>query len=146
VSWVDDEFKERIAINSGTIALWNAMRDSIGLAVSEYNRRVAETDSQLSRSDCSAKSRFCVRVEMKRKDRFIEIFVEENEPVLNVGSQAEQESREICRYRVNADRSGLELYLKKPDQTTSTITPEEACKLALHDFLFKPFPVPFANC
>jgi len=116
----------------------------MGSAVIEYNERMSETDFRLFRSDCTSKSHLCTRIEMKRKGSFIEIFIDVDEPVLKVYSPAGTESLEICRYRVNADRSGLELYVKKPDQTTSMISPEEACKLALHDFLFKPFPSPFA--
>jgi hypothetical protein len=146
VSWVDDEFKERIVINNGLLALWNTIRDSIGAAVLEYNQRVYQTDAQLSMSDCTAKSRLCVRLEMKRKNRFIEVFIDENEQALSLCYQAAQACIEVCRYRANADRSGVELYVRKPDQTTDITNPEEACKIALYDFLFRPFPTPFATC
>lgn len=81
---------------------------------------------------------------MQAQARFIKIFIDNEEPTVNVCSELGRTATPICSYRVNASSEELELYVENEDKTVTVIAAEEACKLALHDFFFKPFPVPYA--
>ena len=146
MGWVDDKFKERLAINSGTSMLWNALRDSIGFCAEEYNDRVKGTEDQLYRADCKASSPLCHRIEKRgATPQAIEIFIDAEEPLLKTLSQPSGTVKTICAYRVKSDKSGVEFFESKADGATEAIHPSVACEMALSEFFFKPFPTQFTS-
>ena len=60
MSWVEDRFKEREAVNRGVTPLWHSVRDSIGQAGTDYNGRVRGTPFQIKSTDCTSRSSLCM--------------------------------------------------------------------------------------
>jgi len=142
MGWVDDRFKREAATSRKIGPLWDSIRDSIGRAVMEYNRHVSGTDCTVYRADCTAKANMCMRLEMRgTKPRSVEVFIDDNEPSLNVYDGVTKESKEICRYRLNDDLTAIELYSENPDSISTILTVDSACEKALSNFLFRPFPL-----
>jgi hypothetical protein len=61
MGWVEEKFLDKIAIGKLTQPLWDGLRDSIGMAVMEFQHAVPS--SHLARKDCTSRGNFCIRIE-----------------------------------------------------------------------------------
>jgi hypothetical protein len=142
MGWVEDKFSNRVLVNRALPQLWNAMRDSIGQAVLEYNSRVAGTGQELSSEDCKSNGRFCRRIEKKIDGGVLEVYLDTTDATLKVFQQPSSATKAVCSYRLHD--SGLEFFLAMPNGDIAK-TPDAACQMAMDEFLFKPFPRQFSN-
>ena len=130
MGWVNDRLHTYPRF---TPKLWDKLRDSIATAVSEFNGSISNAHSDfLEFSDCTAMGPYCRRVE-KRLGPSIEVFLDEKTKTLRTSKP----DNAVCGYRAKADNTGLEFFLAAPVGPIG-ITVEEACKIALEDFLFPP--------
>jgi hypothetical protein len=142
MGWVEQEFIDEQTYRQGVPALWDAIRDSIGLAVAEFNERL-DGLQKITAADCTARGRWCRRIS-KADGSNIEIFFDEADRTLRTSTNSAEQPSLVCSYRLKKDRSGLELYCDSPDGT-SPLSVDEGCRVALRSFLFIPFPKMFRD-
>jgi hypothetical protein len=144
MGWVDDTFRERIASETEVPKLWDSLRDSIGLAVEEFNRRTAASLDTLERNNCMAMGRHCLRVRRTLGGSAIEVFLDEQNQSLTVARNGL--NKLVCGYRLSKDLSQAEFFIQKEGDTPERMLPvEEACRRALKELLFSPFPTAFSR-
>jgi hypothetical protein len=119
------------------------MRESIGQSVIEYNARVSDATNEVSVIDCKSQGRFCRRVERKATTTSLEIYLDEAKASLKIFRQPSGLSESICGYRPQPDGSAVEFFLAMSDGVIAK-TSDEACRMAMEDFLFNPFPPQFS--
>jgi hypothetical protein len=56
MGWVENTFADELAHMESIGTLWNAMRDSVGVAVQEFTKRTSGCGITLTRKDCRASS------------------------------------------------------------------------------------------
>ena len=114
--------------------LWDEMRDSIGNAVAEFNAlesNASDASSEhLDAKDCTAMGIYCRRVTKAFGAISIEVFLQEEDRTLRTSRSV------VCRYRIRSDGSKAEFFLDKPEGSVA-ISTEEACRLALEEFIFQ---------
>ena len=137
MGWVEQAFEDRIALKRGMVALWNAVRDSVGTAVIEYSQRTEGLCKGFSMDDCKAKGRFCIRIR-RGEDTSAEVYLDESDDSL-MFARAGGDARRVCGYRLRSDRKGLEFFIEL-DSMASPISVERSCELALAEFMLSPFP------
>ncbi|HSR07239.1 MAG TPA: hypothetical protein VLM42_08825 [Bryobacteraceae bacterium] len=144
MGWVENTFADEL-VHMGSIgALWNAMRDSVGVAVQEFAKRTSGCGVTLTRKDCRARGQYCIRVEKGPQPSSIELFLDEEDKAFKVSLSTEPEqAKQICGYRLTPDRSELEFF-EVVDGIGCGLSTETACEKAMRDFLFAPFPRMFA--
>jgi hypothetical protein len=141
MGWVKDKFNEHLAYAAETPKLWNRVRDSIGEAVVEFNEGTTGTGNTLDHTDCMAKGKYCTRIHKAIDNSSIEVYLDEDNRSLNILRQGLMASGEICRYRITEDHKGAEFFVKEPHETAlRTISVEQACQMAIAEFIFTPFP------
>src|SRR5258708_203678 len=144
MGWVEDRFQERAIYRLKLGDLWNDLRDSVGTAVQEFNARLFGiiTGSAVKLQNCSARGQYCLRLQKSDSlgGAIIEIFLEDE--ALKTSLVNGHPDRVCCFYRVNTDRSGVEFF-RNTETGPVVISAEEACQMALDEFLFKPFPPTF---
>ncbi len=140
MGWVDDRFKDQLAYQSGVPKLWNKVRDSVGLSVIEFNERTGGTPNVLDRTDCQSQAKYCIRFHKALDNASLEFFLDEGKRSLKTSRDSSITT--ICVYRLTGDRSEIELFSESLEQVLSV---EDACRTALHDFIFTPFPTPFST-
>jgi hypothetical protein len=136
MGWVKDKIAEQRAEKAMIPSTWDAMRDAIGQAVNEFNALV--TAPKVNRKDCESRAEYCVRVE-KEGAAPKEIFLSEEDRVI-LSAQRSEKPVIVCRYRLSIDRKSLDLFVEDESGTRKIITAEQACCLALENYLFKPLP------
>lgn len=134
MGWVEQEFLNRIGLRDHAPELWNKMRDAIGEAVTEYNRRVEGTEYVLSQTDCTSNGELCRRIEKKLDRSWIEVFLDTGDASLKVQRPPNNISR-ICQIRTAADGSTPEFW-----HMDAPASAAKACEMALREFLFNPAP------
>lgn len=142
MGWVEERFAAQELIKRQTPLLWQQMRDSIGAAVTEYNTRVAETDHGLTLTDCSARE-YCRRIEKKKLQplRYVEVFLDVEGNTLSIFTFPGNTTTIVCGYAELQDNSQMRFFMQK-GSSNEHLSADEACELALEDFLFNPFPRP----
>jgi len=136
MGWVEDEFQERSDYEQFVPQLWNAMRDSIGVAVTEFNKHTSDAaTNHLTAGDCTAMGKYCRRVAKRFGSVSVEIFLEEKEKALKTSTDPAQPANPICGYRIKADRSGAEFFENRTEGSVG-ISTEDACRRALKQFIF----------
>jgi len=138
MGWVEDKFLDKIAIGKLTQPLWDGLRDSVGLAVIEFQEMVPS--ATLRSKDCTSRSSYCIRVE-RNNGTSLEIYLDTSAQLVHIGSGADEVL--ICSYRLNVDRSNLEFYKEISlcgKSSFETLTAEAVSKMALEKYLFDPFP------
>ncbi|HUA18540.1 MAG TPA: hypothetical protein VMB25_07335 [Bryobacteraceae bacterium] len=142
MGWVEDRFASQTALNQGVPKLWNAIRDCFGKAVLEYNSHVVGTGQELTQSDCTSNGRWCKRLEKRTGSSSLEVYLDISVSSLKMFRQPENIMKVICIYRLAKDGS-LELFFRALEGDVVR-TPEEACRMAMEEFLFDPFPLPYS--
>lgn len=135
MGWVEDKIKDRRATEKFTTVLWNALRDSIGDAVTDFQVNVHLPE--VSSKDCKARAPLCMRVE--KGGSFIEIFLVKDDQSIQKSGDGDGDSL-IARYRLKADKSGLQFY-REGEGSDVILTADMVARCALEDFLFTPFPL-----
>jgi hypothetical protein len=136
MGWVEDKLKEPADFANFVPQLWDEMRDSIGRAISEFNAHTSDAaDDFLAAKDCTAMGRYCRRISKGFGKLSIEVFLEEKGNLLKTSIVPHGPDRSVCEYRINADRSGAEFFIRDAEGTL-VISPEKACQRALEDFIF----------
>src|SRR5580700_7445231 len=136
MGWVEKRFTEELAYTNGIEALWNAVRDSVAVAVQEFNKR---TNAGVIRNDCRARGQYCIRV-AKGGPKFssIEIFLDEEERWVKASVPSEPETvQRVCGYRLKKDAPSLEFFRTDSTGDNPSLSVDDVCELALGDFLFK---------
>ncbi len=139
---MEQEFVDEQAYRRGVPALWNEVRDGIGLALIEFNARLFGLQEATAK-DCTSKGQWCLRVLKSVDGSTIEVFIDEAERAVKSAAPLGEPST-VCRYRLKQDRSGLELFTESLD-AQRVLSADDACRAALHDFLLKPFPKMFVD-
>jgi hypothetical protein len=155
MGWVKQRFIEESLYSfpgHAVRALWDTFRDSIGLAIEEYNDAVAEADRAISR-DCTSRGPYCVRIRREAKGESWELFLNRENRRLDKSSGPEGQMS-ICGYRLTQDSKGLEFYSldesfiavpnlpEDASEANMTLTAEQVCEMAIRDLLFDPMPSP----
>jgi hypothetical protein len=137
MGWVGNRIRETEELPKHLPSLWNSMRDSIGMAVSEFKQRYASdaAEEHLSAVDCSAMGRFCRRVTKAFGSVAIEVFLEEKAGTLNTSAWMGLPSSTVCRYRLAAGKAEAEFFTDGADGPR-TLHVEGACRMALESFIF----------
>jgi hypothetical protein len=135
MGWVADKINENTIINTKIVELWNALRDSIGGALLDFQLSVH--DSGVTAKDCKSRGRFCFRVE--KKGSFMEVFLDMPHHLVK-SATLDSEEKTVCGYRLDATRQGLEFFSVQETQEPFPLSAEIVSKLALEEFLFTPFP------
>lgn len=144
MGWVEDRFRDHLTSTRQIRPFWNELRDSVGRATVDYNQRIGDAD-HLDHTDCMARGPLCTRLHKAGNGATLELFLDEEHRQLKAAPSVGGEIRTVCGYRLNADRTGLEFFradVRAPDGTIA-LTVEEACELAIEEFLFNPFPARF---
>jgi hypothetical protein len=144
MGWVEQKIADHLRTKESIVPLWNSLRDSIGEAVTDF--QLAVHTPGVSHGDCRARGRLCIRVQ--KPGRFIEIFLPENDQTVQSapgvtelnGPIEDGTIQEICRYRLNKDRSGLEFFIQNDRGETEVLSADEVARRVLEPFLFVPFP------
>ena len=137
MGWVEDRFQNDSDFKTFVPQLWNAMRDSVGVAISEFNAHTSDASSKyLEAKDCASMGSYCRRVSKGAGPNSIEVFLQEKKRLLEVKSDG---IMPICGYRIKADRSGAEFFLVP---TGDPISVDEACQIALEKFIFGSHSLP----
>jgi hypothetical protein len=131
MGWVRERIESEVTIAKSIMPLWNTLRDSIGTTVTEYN--ALTIGSEVNRLDCQARAVPCIRVQ--KSGAFIEIFLSESDGKVKSAVGATCADREICGYRVNGNRTGLEFF-----EGDNILSADDVAQRALEDFLFVPPP------
>ncbi len=138
MGWVEKKFADQSSYAKGVRRLWDAVRESVDQSIVEFNARVPGALSTLS--DCAAPGKFCLRITKYLDNTALELSLDEVKWTFNkdpIGS----EPKAVCGIRVTPDHSGLEFFTDHEPPGDQTLTIEQACKMALEDFLFGPeFP------
>lgn len=129
VGWVEQEFLDRIAMRDHAPLLWNKMRDAIGCAVTEFNKRVEH--AAFSHTDCTSNGEMCRRIETKGDPSWIEVFLDVKASCLKAQLPPSL-IVEVCRVRANTRTGHPEFWYED-----HAISEEKACELAIRDFLFR---------
>ena len=141
MGWVKDRFDEQAVYAAEVPRLWNRLRDSIGVAMSEFNERAGGTPNTLGRTDCRAKSDYCTRILKSIDNSSIEVYLDERSQSLNASRGGHTAAGKICGYRITEDRKGAEFFVQEPHETAlRAISVDEACQKAIAEFIFTPFP------
>lgn len=145
MAWVENRFKDRLVYQVEVPRLWDRFRDGVGEAVFEFNDRTKGTPNTLDTTNCMARGTPCVRVHKALDNSSVEIFLDVDQRAIMTGSSTGTKTNWICGYRIaSGDPPDLELFIES-DGVSRIITVDEACEVALGDFIFKPFPSPFIN-
>lgn len=75
MGWVAEKFKEHEDTKNHLDGLWNGLRDSCQIAVSEFVVKIDQLN--VERRDCSARGKRCQRI--TKGTQFIEIFISESD-------------------------------------------------------------------
>jgi hypothetical protein len=137
VGWVEQEFLDRIAMRDHAPSLWNKMRDAIGCAVTEFNKRVEH--AAFSHTDCTSNGELCRRIEKRSTPSWIEVFLDVKATCLKVQLPPDL-IIEVCRVKANATTGNPEFWYND-----HAISEEKACELAIRDFLFSAPPPLLGN-
>lgn len=144
MGWVENKFTDELAHMGSIGTLWNAMRDSVGVAVHEFTECTSGCGVTLTRKDCRANGQYCIRVEKGQPLSSIELFLDEEDKALKISLSTEPEqTKRMCGYWLTPNRLGLEFF-DIVDEVTAPLSAETACEKALSEFLFVPFPRMFA--
>jgi hypothetical protein len=139
MGWAEDEFLDNLAYEREIPGLWDRVRESVALAVQEFNARVLGTaHSPVDLSDCSAEPLCC---RLHKDNSKLVVRLNEDQRLLTTSSNGAP-GKTICHFRLAPGRSALELFLKENDVTTP-ISIDEGCKRAIREFVFTPFPAGF---
>ena len=103
------EIEDHRITETSTTDLWNSLRDGIGTAIIEFKRRRC-------RQSITAIVRPVGRCVSGFEGRFIEIFISQSDQtvklasggITTVSSTEEGTPRDVARYDLNKDRTGLE--------------------------------------
>jgi hypothetical protein len=137
MGWVKERFSEQQTYLAEVPKLWDKMRDSIGSAVIEFNEQTAETGNTLGRADCTAKGKFCVRINKVLDNSSIEIYLDESERSLNTfRGNGRSTNKRVCGYRIVQGGKNVEFF----GEDGNEISVDQACEKALAEFIFTPFP------
>jgi hypothetical protein len=132
MGWVEDRFQNDSDFKKFVPQLWDAMRDSIGVAISEFNAHSEDASKKhLEAVDCLSMGHYCRRV-TKGHGPSLEIFLQDKKRKLMV-RQDGATFKEVCGYRIKRDRTGAEFFYE-PSGTSVDI--EVACRAALEIFIF----------
>jgi len=133
MGWVEDRFQNEADFKKFVPQLWNAMRDSIGVAISEFNSHMGDKSGEhLEATDCTSMGTYCRRVTRGSGPISIEIFLNAKTRTLT----ARQDGATlitVCGYRIRHDRTGGEFFL---ESTGDSIEVDIACRGALETFIF----------
>lgn len=135
MGWVQDRFREQAAVAKYLPILWAQMRDSIGIAVEEFNQGTAGTVDGASAVDCRAMGRFCRRV-TKTTGQILEVYLDEPNHLLKTAAEQGADEVVVCAYRWSAERGGMEFVRESEGVPAEPMSAERACELALSPFLF----------
>jgi len=138
MGWVEQAFQDRLAYGQSLPTLWNEVRDSIGQSVVEFNGRTEGSGLSIAVKDCAARGKFCIRVLKVPDQSFVELFLDEDMRCFKI-SQAGSESKNVCGYELTPDKAALTFFIESADGHRA-ISPDDACKSALHLFILNPFP------
>lgn len=144
MGWVEKTFLDEVAFRKVVPVLWNEVRDSIGTSREEFNKRMAgSTTVTFSTEDCKSLSAYCLRIRtVPFSTDCVELFLNDGTKTLMMKRGTVDDGlKRICGYRLKGDRSSAEFFVELPDGGTSPISVESACEMALHEFLFVPFPI-----
>jgi hypothetical protein len=131
MGWVGDKFQNDSDFKTFTPQLWNAVRDSIGVAVEEFNAHTSDASfKHLEATDCTSMGTYCRRI--TRGASSIEVFLNDRTRTLGVKMDAATR-KEVCGYRIKEDRTGAEFFFKS---TGDAMDVEIACRVALEVFIF----------
>jgi hypothetical protein len=132
MGWVEEKFQNDSDFKVFVPQLWDAMRDSIGIAISEFNAHSEDVSKKhLEAVDCSSMGSYCRRV-TKGYGPSLEIFLQEKKRTLMI-KQDGSTFKSICGYRIKRDRSGAEFFY---EPTGDSMDVEVACRAALEIFIF----------
>jgi hypothetical protein len=135
MGWVADKLRDDADYPRLISKLWIDMRDSIGQAVSEFNKTTSEiSEDYLAVKDCAAMGQYCRRVTKAFGALWVEVFLDEETRTLNTSQNVT-----VCGYRVKQDRSAAEFFVEDADGPAIAV--EHACQLALKDFIFTPIRI-----
>jgi len=102
------------------------------------------TQPGVDHGDCTARATPCIRI---RKPGFsIEIFLSPDDQTVRSVIQSNDtlvqngNGQEVCRYRLNEDRSGLEFCMDNGSGEMIAASADEVSERALERFLLDPFP------
>jgi hypothetical protein len=133
MGWVDDRFQNDADLKKFVPQLWDAMRDSIGVAISEFNAHSEDASKKyLEAKDCTSMGTYCRRVTKGSGPTCIEVFLQEKKRTLALRQDGGTHQK-VCEYRIKRDRSGAEFFF---DGTGNPIEVDDACRMALEIFIF----------
>jgi hypothetical protein len=122
-----------------TPKLWDELKDSIGVAVMEFNDSTSNAaDNHLEAKDCTSMGKYCRRVSKAYGAVSVEVFLDEATKMLKIAPDVS-----ICGYRIRPDRAAAEFFKDTPEGPFG-IPVEEACRMAIEEFIFKPLSKPSA--
>jgi hypothetical protein len=136
MGWVNDKFDEKATYAAEVPRLWKRMRDSIAEAVSDFNHRTNDAANNLNHTDCRAKGNYCTRIQKSIDNSSIEIYLDESAQSLNASRGGHTAHGKVCGYRISGDRKGAEFFAQDAEGIARAISVEEACKLAIAEFIF----------
>jgi len=125
MGWIKNKYLDDKTYLDGLVQLWDGVRDSIGLAVIEFNQYA---NGSVTHKDCTARSEYCVRIE--KEGGSIEVFIDPMTRCVKKSTKPGEDAI-ICKYRPRQDHLGLEF-----SNDGDALGPEEVCKRALESFLF----------
>ena len=136
MGWVKDRFDEQAAYATEVPRLWNRMSDSIGVSLREFNERTTGTSNTLGKTDCRAKSDYCIRILKAIDNSSIEVYLDESSQSLNASRGGHTAAGRICGYRITEDRKGAEFFVQDAAGIARAISVDDACKMAIGEFVF----------
>jgi hypothetical protein len=136
MGWVKDRFDEQAVYAVEVPRLWNRMRDSIGVAIREFNERTTGTPNSLDRTDCRDKGGYCTRILKAVDNSSIEVYLDERSQSLNASRGGHTAAGKICGYRITEDRKGAEFFVQDAEGNARALTVDDACEMALSEFIF----------
>ena len=134
MGWVAEKFKEHEDTKNHLDGLWNGLRDSCQIAVSEFVVKIDQLN--VERRDCSARGKRCQRI--TKGTQFIEIFISESDQSVRSALGTDKEIV-LAYYRLKDGGKGLEFFEER-DGGSVSITADVVCRKALEEFLFNPPP------
>lgn len=142
MGWVEDKFLDDQAYSDLLPTLWNDIRDSVGLAVREFNEFNEKTKGHattVSAKDCTARPGDCIRVQKNHPSSYsIEVFIDvPNRCIRTALSTEPDKGKSVCGYRLQPGRAALECFMTdKTTRVDSLASIEEVCRVAIGAFLF----------
>lgn len=145
MGWVSSRISNQQAFTRGLPIFWDAIRDNIGQAVTEFNESTGGMGGHtIDHTDCTARGRRCTRLHKALNNSAIEIFMNESDKSLRTQLRDGAEST-ICNYRLDSDGSKIEAYTTDKEGNHRILPIADVCEIAVGDFMFTPFPTSFVK-